>query len=62
VLDTKRLSLAMIRFIVRHIAKKLADALFPEPWIERAGRLRGNLIALRDLIGGMLHPTRILNL
>jgi GT2 family glycosyltransferase len=52
----------MIRFIVRHIAKNLARAWFPEPWIDRAGRLRGNLIALRDLIGGTLHPTRILNL
>lgn len=53
---------AMIRFIVRHMAKNLARTWLPEPWIDRAGRLRGNLIALRDLVGGTLHPSRILNL
>lgn len=53
---------AMIRFVVRHMAKNLVQAWFPEPWIDRAGRLKGNVIALRDLIGGRLHPSNILNL
>jgi len=53
---------AMIRSVVRHTAKNLARAWFPEPWIDRAGRLRGNLLALRDLVGGRLHPSKIVNL
>jgi hypothetical protein len=53
---------AMIRFVVRNMAKNLIRTWLPEPWIDRAGRLKGNLIAVRDLIGGTLHPSRILNL
>lgn len=53
---------AMLRFIARHAAKNLARSWFPEPWIDRAGRLKGNVLALRDLLRGRLHPTNILDL
>ena len=52
----------MIQFIARNTAKNLARAWFPEPWIDRAGRLKGNLRAFRDLIRGRLHPSNILSL
>lgn len=32
---------------------------FPEPYVDRPGRLRGNLIALRDLTAGTIRPTRV---
>jgi hypothetical protein len=34
----------------------------PEPFVDRRGRLRGNLIALTDLLRGRLAPERILEL
>ena len=37
-------------------------SLRPEPWIDRRGRLAGNLRALRDLVTGRLAPGRILEL
>ncbi len=37
-----------------------ARFLWSEPWVDRRGRVRGNWLALRDLLLGRLHPTRIL--
>jgi len=37
-------------------------AIRPEPMIDRRGRLRGNIIALADLVRGRLAPERILEL
>ena len=34
----------------------------PEPFVDRRGRLRGNIIALRDMLLGRLAPERILEL
>jgi len=34
----------------------------PEPFIDRRGRLSGNLRALGDLVTGRLHPMRVLDL
>jgi glycosyltransferase involved in cell wall biosynthesis len=34
----------------------------PEPFVDRRGRLRGNMIALADLVRGRLKPERILEL
>jgi GT2 family glycosyltransferase len=48
--------------MMRNIVSNLSRALFPEPNIDRVGRLRGNLIAIFDLIGGRSHPKRILDL
>lgn len=46
----------------RNVAMNLARSLRPEPCIDRAGRLKGNLMAFRDLVAGRLDPQRILEL
>jgi GT2 family glycosyltransferase len=51
-----------LRSVARHIAMNTARAAFPEPHVDRAGRLRGNLIALADLLRGRMHPMRVLDL
>jgi hypothetical protein len=33
----------------------------PEPWVDRRGRLLGNMRAIKDLIGGKMSPERALN-
>ena len=35
---------------------------WPEPYVDRRGRLHGNLLALRDLMAGRMVPERILDL
>ncbi|MCK1757382.1 glycosyltransferase family 2 protein [Bradyrhizobium sp. 137] len=50
----------VIRYIARNLAMNIARYAWPEPWIDRRGRFRGNLLALRDLISGKVHPRRIL--
>ncbi len=51
-----------LRSAARNMAMNAARAAFPEPWVDRAGRLRGNLIALADLLRGRMHPMRVLDL
>jgi hypothetical protein len=46
----------------RNIAANLLRSLYPEPWIDRKGRLKGNLIALADVLTSRLSPMRILKL
>jgi GT2 family glycosyltransferase len=46
----------------RHLAMNAARSLKPEPWADRRGRLRGNLIAIGDLLRGRMHPMRALEL
>jgi GT2 family glycosyltransferase len=46
----------------RNLAANLLRALRPEPWIDRRGRLRGNMLGLADLARGRLTPERILAL
>ena len=46
----------------RNIAANMARSIWPEPWIDRRGRLGGNLLALGDAMGGRLAPDRILSL
>ncbi len=40
----------------------MVRALWPEPYVDRRGRLLGNVVALRDLVTGRMDPTRILEL
>jgi hypothetical protein len=40
----------------------LVFSICPEPYVDRGGRLRGNAIAMKDLVSGRLHPERILML
>ncbi|WP_179379311.1 glycosyltransferase family 2 protein [Jannaschia marina] len=51
-----------IRLAARNVAANLGRALWPEPWVDRRGRLRGNLLALGDLMRGRVDPGRILSL
>ncbi len=40
----------------RNVAKNTLRALWPEPWVDRAGRFKGNTIAFGHLLTGRLHP------
>ena len=46
----------------RNCVANLVRSLAPEPYIDRRGRLTGNLIAWADLLRGRLRPDRILQL
>jgi GT2 family glycosyltransferase len=50
------------RSIGRNMTANIVRSLLPENYIDRRGRLRGNLIALCDLLRGRPHPRRILDL
>lgn len=49
-----------LRMMLRNIVANCVKSLRPEPWVDRRGRLYGNLLALVDLIRGKLSPTRVL--
>ncbi|WP_212524290.1 family 2 glycosyl transferase [Actibacterium sp. MT2.3-13A] len=51
-----------LRMILRNLAANLLRSPRPEPWVDRRGRLRGNLLALADLLRGRLAPNRVLRL
>ncbi|MEX5729682.1 GT2 family glycosyltransferase [Rhodovulum iodosum] len=51
-----------LRMMRRNVTANLAKALWPEPWVDRVGRLRGNLLALGDLVRGRIAPERVLDL
>ncbi len=46
----------------RHCLVNALKALRPEPEVDRRGRLRGNLLALADLLRGRMRPERVLDL
>ncbi len=46
----------------RNIAANLVRSIYPEPWVDRRGRLKGNLLGLLDLLRGRASPARILQL
>lgn len=48
-----------VRSMARHLAINLARSVAPEPWVDRRGRLRGNLVAIADLLRGRVMPGRI---
>lgn len=48
--------------IGRNMAMNIARFTWPEPYIDRRGRLLGNAIAIRDLLIGRMIPERILEL
>ncbi len=47
--------------LLRPILNNHLKLLTPEPWIDRAGRARGNREAIKDLIRGCCHPHRVLS-
>lgn len=55
-------SRAAYTLMARTVLKNHARALFPEPWVDRPGRMKGNWLAFRDLLTSKLAPERILDL
>ena len=51
-----------VQSIVKNLLANAAKSLRPEPYIDRRGRLGGNLRGFRDLLMGRLHPGRIVHL
>lgn len=52
--------LRAMNIIGRNLVSNLVRSLYPEPEIDRWGRLKGNFRALGDLVRGRLKPERIL--
>ena len=51
-----------LRSVGRNVLMNLLRSLRPEPYIDRRGRLRGNLRAAGDMLRGRMAPERILDL
>jgi glycosyltransferase involved in cell wall biosynthesis len=49
-----------VQMILRNLAANLVGSLWPEPHVDRRGRLRGNCIALGHLVTRRLDPRHIL--
>ena len=47
-----------LRLAARNLLANMTHAVFPEPYIDRAGRLRGNLLGLWDIVTGRWRPER----
>jgi hypothetical protein len=50
------------KLMSRNIAANFGRSLFPEPWVDRKGRLKGNILAIGDIARGRIAPGRILEL
>jgi GT2 family glycosyltransferase len=50
------------KLILKNILMNHAKSLFPEPWIDRLGRCKGNWLAIVDVLLGRDHPKNILAL
>lgn len=48
-----------LRFVSRHLASNVVRSLTNHPQVDYPGRLRGNLVAIADLLRGRCHPARI---
>ncbi|WP_419759364.1 glycosyltransferase family 2 protein [Acidisoma sp.] len=54
--------LRALEHIGRNVAMNIVHAPRPEPYVDRRGRLRGNLLAMADLIRKRMAPERVLEL
>ena len=50
------------RQLLKNLAANSVRSVWPEPHVDRRGRLQGNLLAIFDLMRGRLDPRRILTL
>lgn len=50
------------RFLARHLVANTVKSVLPAQTVDYPGRLKGNVLALVDLVKGRCHPTRILEL
>lgn len=48
------------RLVLKNLLANVLKSLKPEPWVDRRGRLKGNIQALGDLARGRIDPRRIL--
>jgi len=48
----------LLESVIRNVLSNLIRYLRPEPFIDRRGRLHGNMLALRDMTCGCLSPER----
>jgi GT2 family glycosyltransferase len=48
--------------MMRNLAANLARSPWPEAWVDRRGRLRGNLLALAHVLTGRIEPEHVLKL
>ncbi len=48
--------------MARNVMMNLIFSLHPEPYVDRRGRLHGNLTAIGDLLLGRLNPERIMSM
>ncbi|MET0251907.1 MAG: glycosyltransferase [Novosphingobium sp.] len=51
-----------LKLMARNLASNHARSLRPEPWVDRAGRLRGNWLGIADALRGRADPQRIMDL
>ncbi len=51
-----------MRIMRNNVASNLWGSIFPDAYVDRRGRLIGNLVALRDLVTRRIHPGRIFEL
>lgn len=51
-----------VRFVLRHLAANSTRTFIPSPRADYAGRLKGNLLAILDLMRGRCHPRRAADL
>ncbi len=50
------------KHMLSNFIANLVKSPMPEPWVDRKGRLKGNLRALADLVRGKMRPDKILDL
>lgn len=50
--------LQVVDHVMRNLASNLSRSVLPEPFIDRRGRLKGNLRGLADLLQGRIAPER----
>jgi GT2 family glycosyltransferase len=58
---TMRAGLAR-RLMGQNILANAVKSLYPEPWVDRRGRLKGNILAVIDMLRGRMAPGRVLDL
>jgi GT2 family glycosyltransferase len=51
-----------LKHVMRNLMMNVVRSTWPENYVDRRGRLRGNLLAFRDLMTGRMDPERILEL
>ncbi len=50
------------KIVSKNIIANTARSIRPEPWVDRRGRLKGNLLGLWELLRGKADPERIRNM